>query len=79
VGFDPCAPYGPLVDSALRVVTWNVWGRYGADWERRQLALEDVLAVAGDGSPGYTWSNRNSIATLGLYPDRRGLVADLRY
>jgi endonuclease/exonuclease/phosphatase family metal-dependent hydrolase len=49
VGFDPYAPYGPLVDSAVRVVTWNVWGRYGAGWERRQLALEDVLAdVAPD-------------------------------
>jgi endonuclease/exonuclease/phosphatase family metal-dependent hydrolase len=49
VGFDPYAPYGPLVDSAVRVVTWNVWGRYGPVWERRQLALEDVLAgVAPD-------------------------------
>jgi endonuclease/exonuclease/phosphatase family metal-dependent hydrolase len=49
VGFDPYAPYGPLVDSVVRVVTWNVWGRYGAGWERRQLALEDVLAgVAPD-------------------------------
>jgi endonuclease/exonuclease/phosphatase family metal-dependent hydrolase len=49
VGFDPYAPYGPLVDSVVRVVTWNVWGRYGAGWEQRQLALEDVLAgVAPD-------------------------------
>lgn len=46
MGFDPYAPYGPLVDSAVRVVTWNVWGRYGPVWERRQLALEDVLAGA---------------------------------
>ena len=49
MGFDPYAPYGPLVDSVVRVVTWNVWGRYGAGWEQRQLALEDVLAgVAPD-------------------------------
>ena len=49
VTFDPYAPYGPLVESALRVVTWNVWGRYGPAWETRQIALEDTLAeVAPD-------------------------------
>ena len=44
VTFDPYAPYGPLVESAVRVVTWNVWGRYGPAWETRQVALEDTLA-----------------------------------
>jgi hypothetical protein len=44
VSFDPYAPYGPLVESTIRVVTWNVWGRYGADCEARQAALEQVLA-----------------------------------
>jgi endonuclease/exonuclease/phosphatase family metal-dependent hydrolase len=49
VSFDPYAPYGPLVESSVRVVTWNVWGRYGPRWETRQLALEDTLAeVAPD-------------------------------
>ena len=49
VTFDPYAPYGPLVESAVRVVTWNVWGRYGPAWETRQIALEDTLAeVAPD-------------------------------
>lgn len=47
VSFDPYAPYGPLVESTIRVVTWNVWGRYGADWEARQAALEETLAQAG--------------------------------
>lgn len=46
MSFDPYAPYGPLVGSTVRVVTWNVWGRYGEDWEQRQagieLALEEV-------------------------------------
>jgi endonuclease/exonuclease/phosphatase family metal-dependent hydrolase len=46
VSFDAYAPYGPLVESAIRVVTWNVRGRYGADWETRQAALEDSLAAA---------------------------------
>ena len=40
----PLTPYGPLVESAVRVVTWNVWGRYGPAWETRQVALEDTLA-----------------------------------
>jgi endonuclease/exonuclease/phosphatase family metal-dependent hydrolase len=44
VSFDPYAPYGPVVSSTVRVVTWNVWGRYGADWAARQAALEGTLA-----------------------------------
>lgn len=31
----------------------------------------DSWEVAGDGSPGHTWSNRNPLAAVGLYPDRR--------
>ncbi len=46
MSFDPYAPYGPLVESTVRVATWNVWGRYGRDWRARQDALEDVLAEA---------------------------------
>jgi endonuclease/exonuclease/phosphatase family metal-dependent hydrolase len=44
VSFDPYAPYGPVVETAVRVVTWNVWGRYGSGHAARQAALEDVLA-----------------------------------
>jgi len=43
MSFDPYAPYGPLATSTFRVVTWNVWGRYGADCEARQAALEQTL------------------------------------
>jgi endonuclease/exonuclease/phosphatase family metal-dependent hydrolase len=43
MSFDPYAPYGPLASSTIRVVTWNVWGRYGADREARQAALEQML------------------------------------
>jgi endonuclease/exonuclease/phosphatase family metal-dependent hydrolase len=43
MSFDPYAPYGPLAESTIRVVTWNVWGRYGADCEARQAALEQTL------------------------------------
>jgi endonuclease/exonuclease/phosphatase family metal-dependent hydrolase len=46
MAFDPYAPYGPLVESTVRVVTWNVWGRYGEDWAQRQAAIEDELVAA---------------------------------
>src|SRR4051812_39081461 len=36
-------PYGPLVETTLRVITWNVWGRYGP-WERREEAVRETLA-----------------------------------
>ena len=43
MAFDPYAPYGPLVESSFRVVTWNVWGRHGPDWKERQAGIEEVL------------------------------------
>ena len=43
MSFNPYAPYGPLASSTIRVATWNVWGRYGADCEARQAALEQTL------------------------------------
>jgi endonuclease/exonuclease/phosphatase family metal-dependent hydrolase len=46
VAFDPYLPYGPLIESTVRVATWNVWGRYGRDWEKRQAGIEDALAQA---------------------------------
>ena len=46
MSFNPYAPYGPLAESTIRVVTWNVWGRYGADCEARQAALERTLEQA---------------------------------
>lgn len=45
MSFDPYAPYGPAVESTVRVVTWNVWGRYG-QWRARQAAIEDALVAA---------------------------------
>jgi endonuclease/exonuclease/phosphatase family metal-dependent hydrolase len=35
------------------------------------LVFYDAWEIAGDGTPGYTWSNRNPLAAFGLYPDRR--------
>ena len=44
MSFDPALPYGPLVQTRVRVVTWNVWARYGP-WRQRQAGLEKVLAA----------------------------------
>jgi endonuclease/exonuclease/phosphatase family metal-dependent hydrolase len=38
--YDP--GYGPLVETRLRVVTWNLWGRYGP-WQQRQRAIVETL------------------------------------
>ena len=35
------------------------------------MVFYDAWELAGDGSPGFTWFNRNPLAALGLYPDRR--------
>jgi endonuclease/exonuclease/phosphatase family metal-dependent hydrolase len=42
MAFDPLEPYGPVVESSARIVTWNVWGRHG-EWRPRQAALEAAL------------------------------------
>jgi len=34
--------YGPLIETTMRVATWNLWGRYGP-WEARQPIIEDNL------------------------------------
>lgn len=36
-------PYGPLLETRLRVATWNLWWRFGP-WEERRPAIEATLA-----------------------------------
>lgn len=44
--YDP--GFGPLIESTLRVATWNVWGRYGP-WEARQPIIEaNLRAIDAD-------------------------------
>jgi endonuclease/exonuclease/phosphatase family metal-dependent hydrolase len=38
--YDP--RFGPLIETSMRVATWNVWGRYGP-WEARQPIIEANL------------------------------------
>ena len=35
------------------------------------LVFYDGWEIAGDGTPGYTWSNTNPLAAVGRYPERR--------
>src|SRR5882724_10059090 len=36
------AGYGTLLDTTVRIATWNVWGRYGP-WAARQPAIVETL------------------------------------
>ena len=45
MSFDPYEPYGPLVETTVRVAMWNVWGRYGP-WQARQAGIEAELGRA---------------------------------
>jgi endonuclease/exonuclease/phosphatase family metal-dependent hydrolase len=40
------SPYGPLIDSRLRLLTWNLWWRFGP-WEQRQPAIAATLERIG--------------------------------
>ena len=44
-GLDELNPYGELITTRVRVVTWNVWGRLGP-WRERQPVIADALASA---------------------------------
>ncbi len=45
MAFNQYEPYGPVVATTMRIVTWNVWGRYGR-WRERQAGIEETLAAA---------------------------------
>jgi endonuclease/exonuclease/phosphatase family metal-dependent hydrolase len=40
---DTIGPYGTLLDTRLRVLTWNLWWRFGP-WEARRPAIAATLA-----------------------------------
>lgn len=40
---DADGPYGPLIETRLRVLTWNLWHRFGP-WEARRPAIAATLA-----------------------------------
>ena len=44
--YDP--GYGPLVETRLRIATWNIWGRYGPWEERLPVIVENLRAIDAD-------------------------------
>ncbi|MBO3750355.1 endonuclease/exonuclease/phosphatase family protein [Streptosporangiaceae bacterium NEAU-GS5] len=42
MSFDIAAPYGQLITTTVRLITWNVWGRFGP-WERRETSIRAGL------------------------------------
>ena len=47
MSFDPYAPYGAMLETTCRLVTWNAWGRYG-DWPAR---LDGIIAELRRSAP----------------------------
>lgn len=45
MSFNQYEPYGPVVETTVRLVTWNVWGRYG-DWQQREEGIEAAVVDA---------------------------------
>ena len=41
----PPQSYGPVIETTLRIITWNVWGRYGP-WPEREAAIVATLRDA---------------------------------
>jgi endonuclease/exonuclease/phosphatase family metal-dependent hydrolase len=41
----PPQSYGPLIETTLRIITWNVWGLYGP-WQEREAAIVATLRDA---------------------------------
>lgn len=40
--FDIEQPYGPLIETTVRVASWNVWAQYGP-WEARERGIVETL------------------------------------
>ena len=37
-------PFGPLIETTMKVLTWNIWWRFGP-WEQRQPAIAETLRL----------------------------------
>jgi len=42
VAYDIAEPYGRLIETTLRLMTWNVWARFGP-WEQRENGIRATL------------------------------------
>jgi endonuclease/exonuclease/phosphatase family metal-dependent hydrolase len=43
MSIDYAQPYGPPIETRVRLVTWNVWARFGP-WAARQRAIAETLS-----------------------------------
>ncbi|WP_433136390.1 endonuclease/exonuclease/phosphatase family protein [Actinomadura nitritigenes] len=48
MGYDVEEPYGPLIETTIRVATWNVWDRYGPYREREAAIVAALREAAPD-------------------------------
>jgi endonuclease/exonuclease/phosphatase family metal-dependent hydrolase len=73
VSFNQYEPYGPVVETTMRIATWNVWGRYGS-WQERQAGIEDALAAAAPDVVCLveSWSGGDGITQPDLIAKRLG-------
>jgi endonuclease/exonuclease/phosphatase family metal-dependent hydrolase len=44
VAYETDEPYGPLIETTVRVANWNVWTRHGP-WEQRERGIIAVLST----------------------------------
>jgi endonuclease/exonuclease/phosphatase family metal-dependent hydrolase len=44
---NPTTPYGPLIETQIRIVTWNLWSRLG-DWKVRAEAIAALVELRPD-------------------------------
>jgi endonuclease/exonuclease/phosphatase family metal-dependent hydrolase len=62
---DPLEPYGPLIETRLRLVTWNVWGRFGP-WRERTRAVAAVLGDVGPDIVALEEVTEDQVAEFGM-------------
>ena len=72
MSFDQYEPYGPVTETTMRIVTWNVWGRYGR-WRERQAGIEESLVAAAPDVVCLveSWSHPD-VTQAGLIAERLG-------
>ncbi len=70
----PAAGFPPVLVGDLNAEPDSAEIRYATGLQSlggRSVAFRDAWRMAGDGGPGFTWSNRNRYARAGFEPDRR--------
>lgn len=48
MAIDPMLPYGEVLETTVRVASWNVWSRFGPWQDREQLLLAELKRIDAD-------------------------------